>query len=192
MKTKNITVIKQCVVALGIVINIAGAFIALNMRLPVYLDSIGTVMNGALLGPVYGMLTGVLGSLISGVTFDIYSLYFSPVQLLTGLMAGMLFRSKWMKKGRLPAGAFFMAFPTSIASAVISAFVFGGMTSSGSSFIVQILTKAGLGLTASCFVVQVITDYFDKLIAAVIVTVVLKAMTKEMKSKIRGDMHGQI
>lgn len=50
-------------------INIVGAFLALNLRLPVYLDSIGTVLVSGLLGPVYGMVTGVLGSLISGITF---------------------------------------------------------------------------------------------------------------------------
>lgn len=72
---RNFTTLKQCMVALGIVLNIVGAFIALNLRLPIYLDSVGTVLSGALLGPVYGVATGVLGSLISGITFDIYSLY---------------------------------------------------------------------------------------------------------------------
>ena len=79
---RKFTVVKQCMIAIGIVINIVGAFLALNLRLPVYLDSIGTVLVSGLLGPVYGMVTGVLGSLISGITFDIYSLYYAPVQLL--------------------------------------------------------------------------------------------------------------
>ena len=35
---RNFTTLKQCMVALGIVLNIVGAFIALNLRLPVYLD----------------------------------------------------------------------------------------------------------------------------------------------------------
>ena len=77
MKKRNFTTQKQCMVALGIVLNIVGAFIALSLRLPVYLDSVGTVLSCALLGPVYGVATGVLGSLISGITFDIYSLYYA-------------------------------------------------------------------------------------------------------------------
>ena len=189
---KGFSAVRQCMVALGIVLNIVGAFIALNLHLPVYLDSIGTVMNAALFGPVYGIMTGILGSLVSGFTFDIYSLYFAPVQIFTGLMAGLMFKTKWLQKGRIPVGAIAVSLPTSIVSAVICAIVFGGITSSGSSFIVQVLTKAGVNLTVSCFIVQVITDYLDKLLAVVIVTGVMAAMTGEMKEKLRDNQRGQI
>lgn len=192
MYLKKITPIKQCAVALGIVLNIAGAFIALNLRLPVYMDSIGTIMISALLGPVYGITTGLLGSIISGIFFDIYSLYYAPVQILTGLMAGILFKSAWPKGIKMPVGALCLSFPTSIVSSIITAFIFGGITSSASSYIVQILSKLGVGLTLSCFIVQIITDYADKFIGAVIVMGVLRTMPKELKIKIRGESYGEI
>lgn len=177
---------------MGIVVNIVGAFIALNLRLPVYLDSIGTIMVSALSGPAYGIATGLLGSIISGMTFDIYSLYYAPVQILTGLMAGILFKGTWLKGIKMPVGALFLSFPTSIASAIITAFIFGGITSSASSYIVQILSKLGVGLTLSCFIVQIITDYADKFIGAAIVIGVLTAMPKELKIKFRGESDGKI
>ena len=189
---RNFTTLKQCMVALGIVLNIVGAFIALNLRLPVYLDSIGTVLSGALLGPVYGVATGVLGSFISGITFDIYSLYYAPVQILTGLMAGWMFRTKWLRGYRLPIGGFALSLPTSIASAAITAFLFGGITSSGSSYLVVLMSKLGMNLTLSCFLVQVLTDYADKLIAVLLVAAVLKVLTPEMKMKIRGGRNGAL
>ena len=189
---RNFTTLKQCMVALGIVLNIVGAFIALNLRLPVYLDSIGTVLSGALLGPVYGVATGVLGSFISGITFDIYSLYYAPVQILTGLMAGWMFRTKWLRGYRLPIGGLALSLPTSIASAAITAFLFGGITSSGSSDLVVLMSKLGMNLTLSCFLVQVLTDYADKLIAVLLVAAVLKVLTPEMKMKIRGGRNGAL
>ena len=189
---RNFTTLKQCMVALGIVLNIVGAFIALNLRLPVYLDSIGTVLSGALLGPVYGVATGVLGSFISGITFDIYSLYYAPVQILTGLMAGWMFRTKWLRGYRLPIGGLALSLPTSIASAAITAFLFGGITSSGSSYLVVLMSKLGMNLTLSCFLVQVLTDYADKLIAVLMVAAVLKVLTPEMKMKIRGGRNGAL
>jgi len=192
MYLKRITTIKQCVVAMGIVINIAGAFIALNLRLPVYLDSIGTIMVSSLLGPAYGIATGLLGSVLSGISFDIYSLYYAPVQILTGLMAGILFKNTWMKGIKAPVGVLFLSLPTSIASSVITAFIFGGITSSASSYIVQILSNLGVGLTLSCFIVQIITDYADKFVAAMIVMGVLAAMPKELSIKIRGEAYGKI
>ena len=45
---RNFSTLKQCMVALGIVLNIVGAFLALNLRIAIYLDSIGTVLSGAL------------------------------------------------------------------------------------------------------------------------------------------------
>lgn len=189
---RNFTTLKQCMVALGIVLNIVGAFIALNLRLPIYLDSVGTVLSGALLGPVYGVATGVLGSLISGITFDIYSLYYAPVQILTGLMAGLMFRTKWLQGYRLPIGGLAVSLPTSIASAAITAFLFGGITSSGSSYLVVLMSNLGMNLTLSCFFVQVLTDYADKLIAVLLVAAVLKVLTPEMKMKIRGGINGAL
>ena len=189
---RKFTVVKQCMIAIGIVINIVGAFLALNLRLPVYLDSIGTVLVSGLLGPVYGMVTGVLGSLISGITFDIYSLYYAPVQLFTGLMAGLVFRTVWLKGRRLPIGSLAVSLPTSVVSAMITAFLFGGITSSGSSYLVVLMNNLGMNLTLSCFLVQVLTDYGDKLIAVILVTATLRSMTPEMKLKIRGGRNGAV
>lgn len=178
--------VRQCTIALCAVLNVVGAFLAMNLRLPIYMDSLGTVMCSALLGPLYGAATGVVGSLISGITFDVYSLYYAPVQIFTGVMAGLMFRSVWLKKSRLPIGAFFVSLPTSIASALITALIFGGITSAGSSYIVQIMTKLGVSLTVSCFSVQVLTDYADKLVAVLMTTAVLKVMPGDLLGKIRG------
>ncbi len=190
MRHNQSLLLKECMTAMGIAVNIAGAFIAANLHLPVYMDSIGTIMNASLLGPGWAMITGVLGSLASGVLFDVYSLYYAPVQLITGCLAGLLFRGPWMKGRRIVVGTFLFSLPLSLASAAITAFVFGGITSSGSSFLVQIMTKLGMNLTLSCFLVQVITDYADKLMAVFIAAAVAAAMTGEMKRKLRGEIHG--
>ncbi len=52
------------------------------------------------------------------------------------------------------------------------------MTSSGSSYIVQILKVLGLGDVFSVFVTQVFTDYGDKLLAVVLVNLGLNAVPK--------------
>ena len=80
---KKFTVVQVCFIALSAVINIIGGNLALVLRLPIYLDSIGTFLASALLGPVGGVLAGVVSGVISGITTDIYSLYFIPVQIVT-------------------------------------------------------------------------------------------------------------
>lgn len=57
-----------------------------------------------------------------------------------------------------------ISLPGTIVSSAITAAVFGGITSSGSSLLVQLLHAGGLGMTASVCVVQTITDYLDRIV----------------------------
>ena len=87
----KINVYQICLVALAVGINIVGGQIALFMKLPVYLDSIGTILTGAVLGPWFGMLPNLISGIFMGMTVDIYSLYFAPVGMITGIMSGLCF-----------------------------------------------------------------------------------------------------
>lgn len=95
---RNINVYQICLTALAVGINIAGGQIALFLKLPVYLDSIGTILAGALLGPWFGVISGFLSGALMGITVDIYSLYFAPVGMITGLAGGLIFRKRAVKK----------------------------------------------------------------------------------------------
>lgn len=175
-----ISVRKMCVIALAIVLNVIGGQIALLFHLPIYLDSMGTIMIAMLYGPVYGMLPPLLYGLVMGFTLDIYSLYFMPVGLMLGLMTGLVSKYFSLKKWRMIPGAMLITVPGTIVSSIITAVLFGGITSSGSTVIVQVLNKAGLGLTASVFIVQILTDYLDRLLSLVIVTYLLHVIPSDL------------
>lgn len=180
------TVIQTAFAAFCIAINIAGAYLALMLKLPIYLDSIGTVLAGAMLGPWYGMAAGIGSALISGVTSDVYALYFMPAGMVTGMMAGLLFKTRLMKGARMPFGTFLLTVPGTLISSCISAFLFGGVTSSGSSILVQILKHLGFNLVASAFVVQIVTDYADRFISAALAAAFIACLTGEMKMTLKG------
>ena len=175
-----ISVRKMCVVALAIVLNVIGGQIALFFHLPIYLDSMGTIMIAMLYGPVYGMLPPLLYGLVMGFTLDIYSLYFMPVGLMLGLMTGLVSKYFSLKKWRMIPGAMMITVPGTIVSSIITAVLFGGITSSGSTVIVQVLNKAGLGLTASVFIVQILTDYVDRLLSLVVVSYLLRVIPSDL------------
>lgn len=186
MNTRNLTL-----VAMGISLNIIGALVALTLRLPIYLDSIGTILVACLLGPKFAVMTGVCGSLVSGMTFDPYSLYFAPVQISTGLLAGLMYEKGFLKGGKTPLGVFIFTLPTSIISATIAAYLFGGVTSSGSSYIVQILNHFNIPMVASVFVTQVFTDYADKFLAVILVGLGVAALPKSYKLSLKQKVNRQ-
>lgn len=183
---QGMSIYKICLVALAVVINIVGANIALWLHLPIYLDSMGTILIAILLGPFYGMLPTVLSGFIFGITTDIYSLYYAPVGILLGVLTGLLCKdlTKENQKG-LFLKALWISVPTSLVSACITALLFGGITSSGSTILVQLLAKTPLGLVLSCFIVQVITEYADRLLSLWLMSVVIKQLPDSLVQKLR-------
>ena len=83
----------------AIAINIAVGSIVYALRLPIYLDSIGTVLVGVLAGPWAGALTGLLANLIWSLLpvpggAGPLAAFFAPVAAVIGLMAGF-----WGRRG---------------------------------------------------------------------------------------------
>lgn len=183
MKKSN--VLSLCILSFAAAINITGGSIALLLRLPIYLDTIGTMLAAALLGPVYGMIPGLISGLVSGFTSDIYALYYIPVQLITGLLTGIVFK-KYMPRGLklLPLG-FFISLPGTMVSSAITAMVFGGITSSGSTVLVQLLHRAGVNLTVSVCIVQAATDYADRIVVLSLTAMLLAALPGTIKGRIQ-------
>ena len=108
---KKIDTKKITLMSMGIALNIIEALTALTLKLPIYVDSVGTIFVACLLGPKYAVMTGVCGSLVSGMTFDVYSLYFAPVQISTGLLAGLMYKKGFLKGKRTPLGVFIFTLP---------------------------------------------------------------------------------
>ena len=186
-------VLKLSVTALCIALNMIGGTIALWLKLPVYLDSVGTILAGGLLGPLYGGAAGLGSALLCGFTSDVYALYFMPVGAITGLMAGVLFRKSFFRGFKMVLGTAVLTVPGTAVSASISAFLFGGVTSSGSSLLVQLFRHLGFSLMASAFAVQILTDYADRLISCGLVMALMACLTVQMKRMLRGgDVHGTL
>ena len=176
----KLTTTAVCFLALAAALNLVGGFIALSLRLPIYLDSIGTMLAATLLGPICGMLPGLVSGLVSGFTSDIYALYYIPVQLLTGIV----FRKMQPRKWRLIPAAALISIPGTVVSSTITAVVFGGITSSGSTILVQLLSHTGLSMTASVCVVQALTDYADRVLSLMLTVAVMAAIPSSVKNSI--------
>lgn len=173
--------------AFCVAINIVGSFLASSLHLPIYLDSIGTIFAGFLMGPLFGMAVGCLGNAVSGILFDVYSLYFMPVSIVLGLTAGLLYgKTRFLNKFWIPLGVLFLIIPESIVGTVINTVMFGGVTTSGSSIFVILLRRLGLSVAESAFIIQILFDYLDRFISVFLVTVVIFQLRVGFKNKLKG------
>lgn len=177
---KKISTFHVCALAFAMAINFVGGQIALNLHLPIYLDSIGTFFIATVCGPIYGMIPSAISGVLMWILGDAYAIYYAPVGMLLGLITGLIVK----RNKNIFISALWISVPTSFVSACITALLFGGITSSGSTVFVQILSKV-IGLTAACFVVQLITDYCDRIIGLGIVKLVIQRMPKSLLEKLK-------
>lgn len=92
VRPRGISSITLALIPLAMAINIAVGQFATGT--PIYLDSIGTVLVGALLGPWAGLLTGVLSNVVWTVLFgNPYAIWFAYVAGAIGLIAGFAGRA---------------------------------------------------------------------------------------------------
>jgi hypothetical protein len=90
-------------IPIAIAINIVlGQTVAAALKVPIYLDSIGTIFVGVVAGPVPGMLTGLLANLIWTYVLPApfnsqYAAPFAIVAVEIGLLAGLFGRFGWFR-----------------------------------------------------------------------------------------------
>ena len=177
----KIDIKKMTFIAVAVAINIVGSKLALLLSLPIFLDSIGTMLAGIALGPVAGGLTALVGGLINGALGDIYAIYFSLSGVLMGVIAGLLMHNKKNTYVSAIWKTLIITLPASALSACIETFLFGGITSAVvTTFIIQALSQTALKLFGSAFLTQAVTDYADKLIAILLVVASMKHLPYEL------------
>ena len=108
-------VLAVCCLALNLLLIKAAAFFSL----PLYLDSVGTVLaaalGGALPGVTVGFLTNLLGSLLS-LSIDPLSLYFGVLNILIALAVAWFSTRGWLRR-----------LPMCLALTALLAFIGGGL-----------------------------------------------------------------
>ena len=137
------------------------------------------------------MLPSLLSGILMGMTTDIYSLYFAPVGMITGFMAGLASRGMpeltgHMKKSGLFLASAMIAIPGTVVSSLICAGLFGGITSSGSTILVQLLSHTPLGMTASVFLVQILTDFADRTVSLFLAAAAAGAIPDRLRQTVCG------
>lgn len=79
-----------------ILINYVGRSIAVNLRLPLWLDAFGTVFAAYALGPVPGALVGLISNLLYGLQDTVACLY-GITSIAIGLVVGFLAKKKYFE-----------------------------------------------------------------------------------------------
>lgn len=181
---KDFTTLTLTLMAVAIVLNIVLGQVVSLLKLPIFLDSIGTVLVGLLAGPWAGGLTGLLSNLIWGLISDPVSAAFAPVAMIIGIAAGLcakygLFKQWWQA---IISGAI-ITLALSIIAIPIRVYMFGGVTGSGADFITAYLLATGRDLFSAVIITVITDNLIDKVVTALLAWGIVKGLPKRFISR---------
>lgn len=170
-------------IAVAIVINIVGGQLNDLLRLPIFLDSIGTILVAVLVGPIAGAVTGLVTNLIIGLIFGPVAIAFAPVAIVIGLVAGWLARAGWFRSALWAALAgVVIGIALTFVAVPIRIYLFGGVTGSGADFVVGWLSSIGSTLFGSVALTVFGTNVIDKVISTVLVWLIVWKLPQRLAS----------
>lgn len=175
---RDFNTITIVLIPVAIAINIAVGQLIYTLKIPLYLDSIGTVLVGVLAGPWAGALTGLISNLVWGLSgLNVTYAPFAAVAAVIGLMAGLFAEAKWLKSWwKAILAGLITGIVSAAISAPISAYVFGGVTGAGTDVVVAIFRGFGFGILPSSFAQGVTSDPLDKAITFLIVWLIVRSL----------------
>ncbi|MGH2581315.1 MAG: ECF transporter S component [Anaerolineales bacterium] len=183
---KEFTTISIVLMAVAIGINIGGGQIPRLLGLPLYLDSIGTVLVGVLVGPWAGAVTGFLANIVWTLTgLFPQAVAWAGVAAIIGILAGVFGRAGWLQSfWKAAVAGLITGVVAAILSAPIAAYVFGGVTgSAGTDAVVAAFRAAGLDALMSNLAQGTFSDPLDKAVTYVVVWTILLAVPVRLKAQ---------
>lgn len=185
LNTACIVLIPTC-----IGINYLGKLIASILKLPLWLDSIGTCIGGVLGGPIIGGLCGAANNLIYGFTTgDNITLIYALTSLGIGVAAGIMARLGFMKKF---SGALLTSVVAGLVAVVISTplniLFWGGTTGNIWGDALFAATQASnLPVWLGSLLDEIVVDVPDKVLTLIIVFVIVKFLPQKLISLYTAD-----
>jgi energy-coupling factor transport system substrate-specific component len=172
-------------VRLGVAVNLVIGQIVAALLLPVYLDSVGTILVAALIGPRAAITVGLVSQVLNAVISGNFSwLPFAVVQIIVALYAAAAARLGLFRRlsTAIPAGIG-MGFLAAACSAPISYFLFGGVTAGGVTVVTTLLRAVGAPLGIAVASASFATDLLDKAIACALVSVLLRSLPRTLAAR---------
>jgi energy-coupling factor transport system substrate-specific component len=187
MKTQSMWSLRLSTSALVLIptavgINYIGKLFAGLLKLPLWLDSIGTILASMLAGPIIGALAGAVNNVIYGLTVDPISFVYGITSIAIGLAVGILFYKGWISNwSKAAVAGLIVGLVATVVSTPINVGFWGGQTGNvwGDALYTIVLAKTDSIWLAS-FLDELVVDVPDKLLVVLISYGIFRGMPKNV------------
>lgn len=173
-------------VPIGIALNLAIGTLVHSLKLPVYVDAVGTIAVTLLVGMRAGIIVGVASFLIGGLSNPVLP-WFCGTQAAIAIYAHIAGRRGWF--GSIPKtilAGIGLGVVAGVISAPVIAILFGGVTGSGASLVVAVLLKSGESLYKSVLLSGLASEPLDKTIQCLLAVWLLRGLPQRLLRRFQG------
>jgi energy-coupling factor transport system substrate-specific component len=173
--------------AFGVALNLTVGQITAALKLPVYLDSIGTVLTAVLCGPWAAAVAGTLANVLAAAFGSPSMAFFIPVVLVIAAFTAFVARLGWFRRWYLVLlGGAIQGVLAAVVSAPIASFVFGGTMMAGTDLLVIFYRSLGNDLFRSTLLQGLTSDPVDKALTYTLVFLLVRNLPTRILGRFRG------
>lgn len=181
-KTSIISSRTLTLIVFSIAINMVIGQLSSMLKLPIFLDSIGTLICALLAGPWVALLSGLLTNLLWGLLSGPIAAAFAPVAMMIGLSAGLLARAGGFRTlPRVILSGVVITFALMIVAVPIRTYLFAVTTGSGADFFVAYFHAVGDNLLESVAITVLGANIADKVASAIIAWLLVRQLPERVQ-----------
>lgn len=174
MRNRKVYVVAFC--GICVAMNIVLGIITSALGIPLYLDTLGTVLSAALIGPVPGIIVGALSNIITGLMYSVSDIPFCLVNMAVGLIVGLVAKKFKFTVVSAVITGLVLSFVCPAIGTPIGIYVYGGLNGSASDVLVMSLVQAGKDIFQASFLRNVASNLIDKVGTCIVGWALIKAM----------------
>lgn len=179
-------------IPLAAVLGTAGGVFTQTLRLPLFLDALGTVLIAFVAGPWPALVTGLMTNVLEGVVLSPTYFFYSPVNMVAGLVAGYLALVGLARTyPKLLVTGLLVQASGVIVGAPITVIVFGGVTGAGTDAAVAFFLSTGQNILTSVLATDVIFGTIDKVLTVFISYYVARSIPSRYRPKMTDSLVGR-
>ncbi len=174
------------IIPLFVGINIGVEAIVKALSLPLFIDSVGTILATILLGWRIGAIVGVLGFIIASILFDPFVIYFIGTQVAISIYVGILSKYGGFKNiFRTIFSGFGLGIVAAVVSSPVIIILFNGATGNGASLIISFFVKMGHQIVKSVLMTGFSIEPIDKALQCLLAYFLIKNIPQNLLIKFR-------
>ena len=173
-------------IALGAALNVSIGYLVGLLKLPLYLDSIGTILIAALCGWMYGIVVGIAALIILALTATPTVIAYAGTVVVVAVLSSVFSRVGFLRGTLMTViGGILIGIAAAAASTPVTTFLYGGVSLAGADAITTFFKATGMPLWKSVLLGSLVTDPADKLITSLICLGLIKSLPPRILERMK-------